>query len=220
MTNKIQGTGLGMPITKNLVTLMGGDIEIRSILGEGTTAKVWLKMREDVDSKISHPFLTGDASAENLLMEEEMPSALKGMRFLCAEDNELNAEILEALLDMNGASCTIYQDGAQLVAAFADVKPGEYDAILMDVQMPNMNGLEAARAIRAGENPLGRTIPILAMTANAFTEDIQATREAGMDAHLSKPIDLVLLEKAIIRLCKNHENSFLEKAANHKTEFS
>lgn len=98
---------------------------------------------------------------------------------------------------MNGARCTIYADGAQLVEAFADVRAGEYDAILMDIQMPNMNGLEAAEAIRRGRNPLGRTIPILAMTANAFAEDMQATKDAGMDVHLSKPIDLELLEKAV-----------------------
>ena len=105
--------------------------------------------------------------------------------FLCAEDNAINAEILEMLLEANGASCTICSNGQEIVDAFASVKPGEYDMILMDVQMPVMDGLEATRRIRSGENPLGRIIPILAMTTNAFLEDMQKSREAGMDEHLS-----------------------------------
>ena len=98
---------------------------------------------------------------------------------------------------MVGADCIIYPDGAQLVQAFAAVQPGQYDMILMDVQMPVMNGYEATRAIRAGANPLGRTIPILAMTANAFSEDVQHSLDAGMDAHLSKPVDLHVLEDTV-----------------------
>ena len=124
-------------------------------------------------------------------------SILKGMRFLCAEDNALNAEILEAVLDMNGASCKIYPDGQQIVEAFASVKPDEYDAILMDVQMPVMNGLDATRAIRRSTNPLGKTIPIIAMTANAFSEDVQNCLNAGMDAHVSKPLDISALERTV-----------------------
>ena len=120
---------------------------------------------------------------------------LKGVRFLCAEDNDLNAEILEALLEMNGASCVIYPNGKALVEAFAEVQPEEFDAILMDVQMPVMNGLEATRAIRSGENPLGRTIPVIAMTANAFAEDVQHCLEAGMNAHVAKPVDIATLER-------------------------
>ena len=100
-------------------------------------------------------------------------SLLRGMKFLCAEDNALNAEILQALLEMAGASCKICYNGEEIVQAFAAVQPGDYDAILMDVQMPLMNGLDATRAIRSGANPLGKTIPIIAMTANAFSEDVQ-----------------------------------------------
>ena len=125
---------------------------------------------------------------------------LNGMRFLCAEDNELNAEILEAILDMHGATCKIYPDGAELVEAFEKVKPGDYDAVLLDIQMPRMNGLEASRAIRSGSNPLGQTIPIIAMTANAFTEDIRDCLNAGMDAHVSKPIDIAVLERTLRNL--------------------
>ena len=124
-------------------------------------------------------------------------TGLAGMRFLCAEDNGLNAEILTALMDMEGASCTIYPNGEELVKAFASVQPGEYDAILMDVQMPVMNGLDATRLIRSGENPLGKTIPIIAMTANAFSSDVQDCLEAGMDAHVAKPLDISTLERTL-----------------------
>ena len=119
------------------------------------------------------------------------------MHFLCAEDNSLNAEILEAILDMNGASCVIYPNGQKLVEVFAAVKPGDFDAILMDVQMPVMNGLDAPREIRRSENPLSKTIPIIAMTANAVSEDVQNCLNAGMDAHVSKPLDIAALERTV-----------------------
>lgn len=127
----------------------------------------------------------------------ENQSILQGLRFLCAEDNALNAEILKEILKMYNAECTIYPNGQEIVRAFKDVKPGEYHAILMDIQMPKMNGLEAARAIRNGSNPLGQTIPIIAMTANAFSEDVEHCMEAGMDAHISKPLDIAVLEKTL-----------------------
>ena len=103
------------------------------------------------------------------------------------------------LLESKGATCTIYPDGQQIVDAFAKVKPGDYDMILMDVQMPVMDGLEATRRIRSSENLLGKTIPILAMTANAFLEDMQKSKEAGMDEHLSKPVDIAMLEQVVRR---------------------
>lgn len=124
-------------------------------------------------------------------------SVLNGMKFLCAEDNALNAEILEALLEMSGASCTICSDGEEIVKAFENVKPGDYDAILMDVQMPNMNGIEATKIIRSSANPLGKTIPIIAMTANAFSEDVEHCLSAGMDAHMAKPVNMETLEKTV-----------------------
>ena len=309
MTNKVQGTGLGMAITKNIVDMMGGEIRVSSEVGRGSRFEVtltleidrsretildgerillicndhqmvknmkaamseipvefdylsteeeaigWLKEEEadmilisgclhnktlsettallrkaaknailifcvdyiqeeqaqeriansGVDGIVFRPFFVSNLETAiaktntNVLSEEENTSILKGMRFLCAEDNELNAEILKEILHMYGASCTVCADGEKIVEAFKTVKPEEYDAILMDVQMPNMNGLEATRAIRSGENPVGKTIPIIAMTANAFSEDVQHCIDAGMDAHIAKPLDVAVLEKTLRR---------------------
>ena len=191
-TNKVQGTGLGMAITKNIVDLMGGSISVESATGKGTRFEVVLEFPIDTEADTVQ-------KTQVLPEEEEAASPLSGMNFLCAEDNAINAEILEMLLETKGASCTICSNGQEIVDAFADVKPGEYDMILMDVQMPVMDGLEATRRIRNGENPLGRIIPILAMTANAFLEDMQKSKEAGMDAHLSKPVDIAALEQTVKR---------------------
>ncbi len=192
-TNKVQGTGLGMAITKNIVDMMGGSISVESATGKGTRFEVVLEF--PIDAEADH------AQQVQALPEEaeETTSPLSGMKFLCAEDNAINAEILQMLLETKGASCTICPNGQEIVEAFANVKPGEYDMILMDVQMPVMDGLEATRRIRSGENPLGRVIPILAMTANAFLEDMQKSKEAGMDAHLSKPVDIAALEQTVKR---------------------
>ncbi len=305
-TNKVQGTGLGMAITKNIVDLMGGQITVESEPNRGSRFEVTLSLPIDrsttchvdasgillitddpqladnlrVMTRASGPdvFVCGavheaaqvlkQQKADVVLLSgcsgsEELPaladtlrsaaerkllilctdhvqashgfrpdgadgmlarpfflsqladaidqlrntrvaresgnvSVLNGMRFLCAEDNSLNAEILTALMALYGAACDIYPDGAQLVEAFANVRSGDYQAILMDVQMPVMNGLEAARAIRRGNNPLGRTIPIIAMTANAFVEDVQDCLDAGMNAHISKPIDISALETILL----------------------
>ena len=191
-TNKVQGTGLGMAITKSIVDLMGGSISVESATGKGTRFEVVLEF--PIDAEADHA-----QKLQALPEEEETVSPLSGMKFLCAEDNAINAEILEMLLEANGASCTICSNGQEIVDAFANVKPSEYDMILMDVQMPVMDGLEATRRIRNGENPLGRIIPILAMTANAFLEDMQKSKEAGMDAHLSKPVDIAALEQTVKR---------------------
>ena len=191
-TNKVQGTGLGMAITKSIVDLMGGSINVESATGKGTRFEVVLEF--PIDAEADHA-----QQVQALPEEAEETSPLSGMKFLCAEDNAINAEILQMLLETKGASCTICPNGQEIVDAFASVKPGEYDMILMDVQMPVMDGLEATRRIRNGENPLGRVIPILAMTANAFLEDMQKSREAGMDAHLSKPVDIAALEQTVKR---------------------
>ena len=191
-TNRVQGTGLGMAITKSIVDLMGGTIHVESAPGKGSRFEVVLEFPIDAEAdKVQ--------TASALPEEAEAVSPLSGMKFLCAEDNAINAEILEMLLEANGASCTICSNGQEIVDAFASVKPGDYDMILMDVQMPVMDGLEATRRIRSGENPLGRIIPILAMTANAFLEDMQKSREAGMDEHLSKPVDIAALEQTVKR---------------------
>ena len=311
-TNKIQGTGLGMSITKSLVDLMGGTIEVQSEVEKGSRFDVTLTLPIDtaveppviaknvllvseeemlvsnlkaafkeystelsvassldravsllqekpaeiillsgyadlekltaaveklrqvakeaalifycyyahqeymgkaltdtgVDGLIARPFffenlvLAINATHEKKLglAQDSQSSPLSGKHFLCAEDNVLNAEILQALLSLHNASCTICSDGVEIVKAFATVKPGDYDAILMDVQMPNMNGLDATRAIRSGDNPLGRTIPIIAMTANAFSSDVEECYSAGMDAHLAKPIDMVAMERTLQEL--------------------
>ena len=191
-TNRVQGTGLGMAITKNIVDLMGGSISVESATGKGTRFEVVLEFPIDTEA---------DAvpEAQALPEEPEDVSPLCGMNFLCAEDNAINAEILELLLKSKGAHCKICPNGQEIVDAFVRVKPGEYDMILMDVQMPVMDGLEAARRIRSSANPLGQVIPILAMTANAFLEDMQKSKEAGMDEHLSKPVDIDALEQTVKR---------------------
>ena len=193
-TNKVQGTGLGMAITKSVIDLMGGSISVESATGKGTRFEVVLEFPIDTEADTVQ-------KAQALPEVEETTSPLSGMKFLCAEDNAINAEILQMLLETKGASCTICPNGQEIVDAFASVKPGDYDMILMDIQMPVMDGLEATRRIRSGENPLGRTIPILAMTANAFLEDMQKSKEAGMDEHLSKPVDISALEQVVKRFC-------------------
>ena len=190
--SKVQGTGLGMAITRSIVDLMGGSISVESATGKGTRFEVVLEFPIDTEADTAQ-------KAQALPEEDDAVSPLSGMKFLCAEDNALNAEILQMLLETKGASCTICSNGQEIVDAFASVRPGEYDMILMDVQMPVMDGLEATRHIRNGENPLGRTIPILAMTANAFLEDMQKSKEAGMDEHLSKPVDISALEQTVKR---------------------
>ena len=189
LTNKIQGTGLGMAITKNLVEAMGGTIDVESELGQGSCFEVLL------DLKIAEDRTVALAAQEET--DEQDGNILQGMRFLCAEDNELNAEILTELLKIEGAECTICENGEEILKAFEQSAPGDYDMILMDVQMPVMNGYEATKAIRRSSHELAKTIPIIAMTANAFSEDIQHSLAAGMNAHVSKPVEMKVLEKTI-----------------------
>ena len=189
VTNKIQGTGLGMAITKNLVESMGGTIEVESEPNRGSRFEVILNLKI-VENRIV-------SSTEQIEMHETDSDILDGMRFLCAEDNELNAEILMELLKFEGAECTICENGKRILEAFEQSVPGEYDMILMDVQMPVMNGYEATEAIRRSSHEQAKTIPIIAMTANAFSEDMQHSLAAGMNAHISKPVDMKLLKKTI-----------------------
>ena len=189
LTNKIQGTGLGMAITKNLVEAMGGTIDVDSELGQGSCFEVLM------DLKIAEDRTVALAAQEET--DEQDGNILQGMRFLCAEDNELNAEILTELLKIEGAECTICENGEEILKAFEQSAPGDYDMILMDVQMPVMNGYEATKAIRRSSHELAKKIPIIAMTANAFSEDIQHSLAAGMNAHVSKPVEMKVLEKTI-----------------------
>lgn len=189
LTNKIQGTGLGMAITRNLVEAMGGTIDVESELGQGSCFEVFMDLKIAEDRSV--------ALAAQEETDEQDDNILQGMRFLCAEDNELNAEILTELLKIEGAECTICENGEEILKAFEQSAPGDYDMILMDVQMPVMNGYEATKAIRRSSHKLAKTIPIIAMTANAFSEDIQHSLAAGMTAHVSKPVEMKVLEKTI-----------------------
>ena len=201
MTNKIQGTGLGMAITRNLVKAMGGTIDLESELGQGSCFEVF------IDLRIAENRTVALAAQEEIA--ESDSNTLKGMRFLCAEDNELNAEILMELLKIEGAECTICENGEKVLETFEQSAPGDYDMILMDVQMPVMNGYEATKAIRRSSHELAMTIPIIAMTANAFSEDIQHSLAAGMNAHVSKPVEMKVLEKTIrsIKSGGGHRNA-------------
>ena len=189
VTNKIQGTGLGMAITRNLVEAMGGTIDVESELGQGSCFEVLMDLKIAEDRTV--------ALAVQEETDEQDGNILQGMRFLCAEDNELNAEILTELLKIEGAECTICENGEEVLKAFEQSAPGDYDMILMDVQMPVMNGYEATKAIRRSSHELAKKIPIIAMTANAFSEDIQHSMAAGMNAHVSKPVEMTVLEKTI-----------------------
>jgi len=187
VTNKIQGTGLGMAITRNLVEAMGGTIDVESEPGQGSCFEVL------IDLKIAENRTVALAAQE----DERDGNILQGMRFLCAEDNELNAEILTELLKIEGAECTICENGEEILKVFEQSAPGDYDMILMDIQMPVLNGYEATKEIRRSSHKLAKTIPIIAMTANAFSEDIQHSLAAGMNAHVSKPVEMKVLEKTI-----------------------
>lgn len=190
---EVMGTGLGMPIVKNLVTRMGGQIAVKSSLGQGTTFSVTI------------PF---DASESPLPEPEPEPEELiplEGRQILLAEDNLLNMEIATELLKMRGANVTPAEDGRKALEAFQNSQPNFFDAILMDMQMPEMDGCESARAIRALNRPDAKSIPIIALTANAFAEDITRTTQAGMDAHLAKPINIELLCLTLTKLMSERD---------------
>ena len=189
ITNRIQGTGLGMAIVKTIVDLMGGSINIQSAKGKGSCFKVVLGFEIADNMPVTQE--------EEKVEENAVPAEIRGMHFLCAEDNELNAEILTELLHIEGADCEICINGEEVVRRFKESAPGEFDAILMDIQMPIMNGYNATRAIRSGTHPSAKTIPIIAMTANAFSEDVQKAFDAGMNAHIAKPVDMKILIKTI-----------------------
>lgn len=190
--SRIEGTGLGLSITKGLVDLMGGRISVQSQVGKGSTFRVELECESADDNETA-----GVEEQRTEKKDVRKEKVFYGRRFLVAEDNEINAEILCELLSMYGAESVVKPDGVQTVQAFSAEAAGTYDAVLMDIQMPEMNGYEAARAIRSMSREDAKVIPIIAMTANAFAEDVQAALDAGMTAHIAKPIDLDVMQTAL-----------------------
>ena len=188
---KFAGTGLGMPITKKLVEKMGGTISFESEEGVGTKFVIRVQFKIDTEA---------DKREEQNDISE---NCIKGLHILLAEDNELNMEIAEFMLQNEGAEVTKAWNGQEAVELFRKSKPGEFDVIIMDIMMPVMNGYEATRRIRTLDRKDARVIPIIAMTANAFTEDRVKAKEAGMDEHISKPVDVKLLLKVIHKLAEN-----------------
>ena len=189
---KFAGTGLGMAISKKLVEEMGGTITFESKKGVGTTFVIRVPFKIDLDA---------DKREESKDVSEK---SIKGMHVLLAEDNELNMEIAEFLLQNEGAEVTKARNGQEIVELFRKSEAGEFDVILMDIMMPIINGYEAAKRIRSLDREDAKKIPIIAMTANAFTEDRIRAKEAGMDEHVAKPIDVELLIKVIHKLVKHN----------------
>ena len=194
---KFAGTGLGMPITKKLAVKMGGTISFESKEGIGTTFVIRIPFRIDTDMK------------DRTEAEEKTETSIQGLHVLLTEDNELNMEIAEFVLQNEGAVVTKAWNGQKAVDIFRKSRPGEFDAILMDIMMPVMNGYEAAKMIRSLDREDAKVIPIIAMTANAFTEDKMRAKEAGMDEHIAKPVDGKLLVKVINELVKRNQREKL-----------
>ena len=186
--SKFGGTGLGMPITKSLLEKMGGTITFISEQGVGTTFVITI------------PFKINEDVARDEEKQEEVTASIRGLNILLVEDNELNMEIAEFVIQSEGASVVKAWNGQEAVEAFEKSASGEFDAILMDVMMPVMNGYEATKMIRSMDRSDAKKIPIIAMTANAFVEDRIKSKEAGMNEHVSKPIDMKLLVKIIAEL--------------------
>ena len=188
--NGIGGTGLGMAIVKSLIDKMNGTIEITSVEDEGSTFTITIPF--EIAAK---PEPKADTSAAG-----DKPD-ISGLNLLLAEDNDLNAEIADMLLSDLGANITIVKDGRQAIDAFINNPPGTYDAILMDVMMPVIDGIHATKSIRSLDRPDAKTIPIIAMTANAFNEDVDRCIAAGMNAHLAKPLQMDKVISTIAKYC-------------------
>ena len=180
--NSVSGYGLGLVIVKQIVDIMNGSINVQSKLGEGTSFTVEVELERAVSMK-------KDKSQKNY------KEKCNGMHLLIAEDNDLNREVIKELLNMNDITCDITADGTECINLFKNSDSEKYDAVLMDIQMPNMNGITAAKELRALDRADAKTVPIIAMTANALKSDIQSCIDAGMNKHLAKPIDVNKLMK-------------------------
>ncbi len=191
------GTGLGMAIVKKMIDKMGGTISVTSEAGKGSTFVVEL------------PFVIGNVPEKSKKEETDKESSIHGLNLMLVEDNELNAEIAEVLLEDEGAIITRVNDGREAVELFNNNPVGTFDAILMDIMMPVMDGLTATKAIRALNRSDAGTIPIIAMTANAFEEDVKKCLDAGMNAHLAKPLDIEKVKKTI---CEQIELDYIKKS--------
>ena len=189
---RIQGTGLGMSITKALIDAMGGIVEVDSEKGRGSSFRVTLELRV---------VSSADACPPLEVVPESTSYRFEGKRFLLAEDNELNAEILIELLGCRGAKVEWAENGEKAIDAFSKHPAGYYDAVFMDVMMPVMNGYEAARALRACSSARSEEVKIVALTANAFAEDVKSALDAGMDAHVAKPVDIDGLACVLGKVC-------------------
>ena len=197
-TGKVRGTGLGMPIVKKMVDLMGGSLEVESELGKGTVFTFTL-MHKIADRKYYSQRIE-KVKASN------MGESLGGKHILLAEDNDLNAEIAVTILEEAGIVIERVEDGIQCVNRVEQMSPGTYDLILMDIQMPNMDGYKAAQCIRHLDDKTKAEIPIIAMTANAFAEDRKRAFDAGMNGHIAKPIDVEKLGAVILSVLKKQES--------------
>ena len=202
---KFAGTGLGMPITKKLIEKMGGTITFESEKGVGTTFMIQIPFRIDTEADT------------RIKQEERSKASIQGLHILLVEDNDLNMEIAEFVLENEGAIVIKAENGKEAVDIFQSSGIGECDAILMDIMMPVMDGLTASRIIRAMDRLDARTIPIIAMTANAFTEDKIKAKEAGMDEHIAKPLDRRVLVEVVARLI-NKEKKHREEVRTDEAD--
>ena len=204
---KYGSTGLGMSITKNIVEMMNGDISVESEKNVGTTFRIKLTL-DDSKQKNDAETVSVEGSASDKavaqISDEEIKNILTGRRILVAEDMEINAQIIKKLLQMKNMECEHAPNGRIAVDMYEEHPVGYYDAILMDMRMPEMDGLEATRVIRTSDRSDAKNIPIIALTANAFDEDVQHSLQAGVDAHLSKPVDQDSIFKMLASLIRNH----------------